>query len=533
MSEVVGRGTWLDKVAQRVVEREKGLGRSLERVRVESGIGASGLPHVGSLGDAIRAYGVKLALEDMGYSSELVAFSDDLDGLRKVPVGLPDWLEKYLCFPVSRIPDPFSCHGSFGGHVGGLLLDALDRCGIDYRFQSASDAYARGLFKEQTSLILRNSDLIGLKLREALGQDKFERVLPYFPICGRCGRIYVAEAHGYIPEEGRIVYKCSGATIRGKFVEGCGNEGEVSIYKDEGKLSWKIEFAARWAALDIRFEAYGKDIADSVKFNDWVSDEILRRPHPHHVRYEMFLDRSGRKISKSSGNVFTPQTWLRYGSPESLLLLMFKRIIGSRRLSIDDIPAYMDEYDYLEDIYYGKAREENAEKYRKLRGLYEYVNLLKKPAGPSIHIPFRLLISLASVAPKEQRIDYVVRKLKGYKIISGTDEKLIEKIALASAWSDDFQPPRTEIALNEQERRALEELACHMANEDEAEKIQGMIFEAAKRNGLRPSALFQVIYNILIGSTSGPRLGPYIVDLGREKVAKILSEFAGRGEGVA
>jgi len=522
MSEVVGRGIWLDKVAQRIVEREKGLGRSMDLMRVESGVGASGIIHIGSLGDAIRAYGVKLALEDMGYNSELIAFSDDLDGLRKVPAGLPDWLEKYLCYPVSKIPDPFGCHSSFGGHMSSLLLDALDRCGIKYRFQSASDAYSRGLFAEQISLILRDAELVGEKIREMLGQEKFERMLPYFPICGNCGRIYVAEAHQFIPEEGKVLYKCTGAKIRGRFLAGCGNEGEAKIGGDEGKLSWKIEFAARWAALGIRFEAYGKDIADSVKFNDWISDEVLKYPHPHHVRYEMFLDRSGRKISKSSGNVLTPQTWLRYGSPQSLLLLMFKRIIGSRRLSVEDIPSYIDEYDGLEDVYFNKVRVENAEKLRKLRGLYEYVNLLNPPAKPSIHIPFRLLISLAYLVPREQRPEYILKKLKSYKMISEPDDRLLEKITLASAWADDFQPPRTEVSLNAQERKALEEIANYVASEDESEKIQSKIFEAAKQNSLQPSALFALVYKILIGSSSGPRLGPYLVDLGRENVSKIF-----------
>jgi len=528
MSQVIGRGTWLDKVAKRIVERERARGRGMDLIRVESGVGASGIIHIGSVGDAIRAYGVKLALGDMGYNSELVAFSDDMDGLRKVPAGLPDWLEKYLCYPVSKIPDPFGgCHGSFGGHMSGLLLDALDRCGIEYRFQSASDAYSRGLFADQVSLILRNSDLVGQRVKEMLGQEKFIKVLPYFPICGRCGRIYVAEAHRFIPEEGKVLYRCSGARIRGRFLAGCGNEGEVSIRGDGGKLSWKIEFAARWAALGIRFEAYGKDIADSVKFNDWISDEVLKYPHPHHVRYEMFLDRAGRKISKSSGNVLTPQTWLRYGSPQSLLLLMFKRIIGSRRLSVEDIPNYVDEYDGLEDVYFGKAREENAEKLRKLRGLYEYVNLLDPPAKPSEHVPFRLLISLARLVPREQRREYVLRKLNSYNMVSEPDDRLLTKISLASAWADDFPPPRTEVSLSEQERKALGEIASYIASEGEAERIQGKVFEVARANGLKPSALFAQLYKILIGSSSGPRLGPYIVDLGRESVAKALRQISG------
>ncbi len=526
MAEVVGRGIWLDKVAQRVIEREKKLGRSLDLIRVESGVGASGIIHLGSVGDAIRAYGVKLAIENLGYNSELIAFSDDMDGLRKVPAGLPDSLEKYLSHPVSRIPDPFSCHSSFGEHVSSLLLDALDRCGIKYRFQSASNAYSKGLLTDQIITIMRNAEIVGRKIKEMLGQEKFEKVLPYFPICSRCGRIYVAEAYDFLPEERKVLYRCKGAKVGGRFLEGCGNEGEARIWKDEGKLNWKIEFAARWAALDIRFEAHGKDIADSVRINDWIADEILKYPHPYHVRYEIFLDKSGRKISKSSGNVITPQTWLKYGSPESLRLLMFKRIIGSRRLSIEDVPTYMDEYDYLEDVYFQKAHVGNADELRKLRGLYEYVNLLNPPKAPSIHVPFRLLISLASVAPCDKEIEYIVKKLQSYKMIHEPNGTLLEKIRLALSWAKDFQQPKTEISLSPQKKRALGELAKFILSEEKAEEIQAEIFAVARKNGLRPPVLFETIYKILIGTSSGPRLGPYIVDMGREKVARILMQFS-------
>ncbi|MFN3621770.1 MAG: lysine--tRNA ligase, partial [Nitrososphaerales archaeon] len=349
-SGIIGRGTWLDKVAANIIEREKQLGRSLTLLRVESGLGASGIPHVGSLSDAVRAYGVKLALEDLGYRSELIAYSDDFDGLRKVPAGMPNWLEREIGKPVSTILDPFGCHSSYGAHMSSMLLDALDRLSIGYRFQSGAEAYQSGLLNNQIQSILDNAQRIGQFIAEEIGQKKFEHILPYYPLCERCGRLYVAEAYLYHRERHTVAYRCSGAEIGGKFIEGCGYEGEIDVLAGKGKLSWKGEMAARWAALDIRFEAYGKDIADSVKVNDWVSDVILNYHHPYHIRYELFLDKSGRKISKSVGNVFTPQTWLRYGTPQSLLLLMFKRVVGTRNLSVEDVPNYMDEYDMLEDV---------------------------------------------------------------------------------------------------------------------------------------------------------------------------------------
>ncbi|RNJ80630.1 MAG: lysine--tRNA ligase, partial [Nitrosopumilus sp. H8] len=154
---VIGRGTWIDKLARELLEREEQLGRSLDMIRVESGLGASGIPHIGSLGDAVRAYGVKLALQDAGYKSELIAYSDDLDGLRKIPEGMPDSLKEHLAKPVSLIPDPYGCHDSYGMHMSSILLEGLDRVGVKYEFRRAADTYKKGLLSEQIHTILQNS----------------------------------------------------------------------------------------------------------------------------------------------------------------------------------------------------------------------------------------------------------------------------------------------------------------------------------------------------------------------------------------
>ena len=366
--EIIGKGTWIDKLAFELLEREKKIGRSTELLRVESGLGASGIRHIGSLGDAVRAYGVKLALENFGYKSELVAYSDDLDGLRKIPEGFPDSLKEHLAKPVSLIPDPFDCHDSYGMHMSSLLLDGLDKLEIKYEFRRALDTYKKGLLKEQIHVILVNSTKIGQKISELVGQEKFQKFLPYFPVCSNCDRLYTAEAYEYLESEKKVKYNCKDADIAGQKIKGCGHQGEADIAKDLGKLAWKVEFAARWHAFDVRFEAYGKDIMDSVKINDWVSDEILKFPHPHHVKYEMFLDKSGKKISKSLGNVMTSQKWLKYGMPKSILLLLYKRITGARELGFDDVPSLMNECDELEKIFFGKIKVENEAKLVKSKG---------------------------------------------------------------------------------------------------------------------------------------------------------------------
>ena len=523
--EVVGRGTWLDKVAKRILEREQKLGRSLRLINVESGLGASGIPHVGSIGDALRAYGVRLALQDIGYKSRLIAYSDDLDGLRKIPEGLPEWLSQHIAKPVSMIPDPFNCHESYGSHMSSMLLDGLDKLAIDYTFQSGAEAYKSGLLNKQIDIILQNADKIGAKIAEVLGQTKFEKVLPYYPICAGCGRMYVAQTHQYISEEKKVIYKCDGAEIRKQWLQGCGHSGETDITKGLGKLSWKGEFAARWSALDIRFEAYGKDIADSVHINDWISDEVLKFPHPSHIKYELFLDKSGKKISKSLGNVFTPQTWFMYGTPQSLMLLMFKRIKGTRNLSVDDIPNYMDELDTLEDLYFSKTKEENEQKSIRLKGLYEYVHKLSIPKEPSLHVPYRLLVQLVAVAPPDDLVGYVERKLASYGMLKQVDEPLKMKIALARKWVEDFSKlERKKVFLSEVDKRCISELAQYLAGEVDQKALQSEIFEIAKRNDTEPSQFFKTLYRVLLGSERGPRLGPYMIDMGKKRIKGVFDE---------
>ena len=524
-ANIIGKGTWLDKVAYSIIEREKKLGRGLSIIRVESGLGASGIPHIGSLGDAVRAYGVKLALENLGYRSELIAYSDDMDGLRKVPYGLPSWLNDHIAKPVSFIPDPFDCHESYGLHMSSMLLDALDKLNIKYKFQRGINTYKEGLLINEIDTILKNSNIIGAKIEELTRQDKFKRVLPYFPLCKNCNRIYVAEAYEYIESEKKVKYKCKGGTIGNKLINGCGYEGEADITKAEGKLSWKVEFASRWRRFDIRFEAYGKDIADSVKVNDWVSDNILKFAHPSHIKYEMFLDKTGKKISKSAGNVFTPQLWLKYGNEKSLLLLLYKRVVGARSISIEDIPKLMDEYDRLEDLYFGKIKEDNEAKAIKLKGLYEYVNHLNVSNKPSVHIPYMLLVNLALMS--NNNIDIIIKRLQKYGMIKEINEDIMNKIKLAINWANEFGLEREKkvITLKENEQKALREFKDMLLSikELDPKEIQSNIFTIARSNNIDASNFFKLLYNILLNSDKGPRLGNYIADLGNDGIKEIIN----------
>ena len=525
--EIIGRGTWLDMIARRVLEREEKLGRYAKVLRTESGLGASGIPHIGSLGDVIRAYGVKLALETQGRKAEFIAYSDDLDGLRKVPAGMPESLSKYLGQPVSSIPDPYNCHPSYAVHINSLLREAMDKCGVEYAFHSATEDYKRGLQVEQIRKILASAEEVGKIVKDQVGQDKYTEVLPYFPICDSCGRIYTTKSKSFDEKTDRVVYGCEGgAEIRGQEITGCGYKGEVDIKQGHGKLPWKGEFAARWAALEINFEAYGKDITDSVRVNDRICEEILGYPAPYHVRYELFLDKGGKKISKSKSalDVISPQAWFKYAPPISLNLLMFKRITGARSIGIEDIPTFVNELDQLEEIYFGTREVKDEKEHAKLKGLYEYSYLLKPPTAPRTHVPYNLLVYLVTVAPEEKRPEYVEEKLREYGYLKdGLTKDVEEEMEWATAWAKDCREiPETRIEIKGSESLAIEDLIAVVKSETDARVIQNNIFNLAKKYELEPSAFFKLLYTVLLGSPRGPRLGPYIKAMGSENVARAL-----------
>ncbi len=236
--EIVGHGTWYDMMAKKVIEREQSLKRDMSRVRTEMGLGASGFPHIGSLGDASRSYAVTLALRNLDCNSELVAFCDDKDGLRKVPAGLPpemaQSLEKYLGYSVSTIPDPFGCHESYGKHMSSLLLEALDKCGIEYTYYSANEVYKKGLLLNEIRTLLANAKQVGEIIKQEVGQETYGEVLPFFAVCQKCGHLYTTRAYKFDPKTDKVTYKCEGLEIRGKLIAGCGQEGEVEIKSVEG-----------------------------------------------------------------------------------------------------------------------------------------------------------------------------------------------------------------------------------------------------------------------------------------------------------
>jgi lysyl-tRNA synthetase class 1 len=250
----------------------------------------------------------------------------------------------------------------------------------------------------------------------------------------------------------------------------------------------------------------------------------------------MFLDKGGKKISKSSGNVLTPQIWLTYGTPQSILLLLFKRITGTRHVGIDDIPSLMDEYDLYEDLYFGKLRESNATKLMKIKGVYEYINHLNPPEQPQPHVPYKLLVQQASLfSNDDDRTLRVFTRLLKYGIVKEKTESLLQRIDLASKWADDMFTLTTgavEIELDQNQRKAMEEILdairSFIGSEQDPEtpkNLQSKVFEIARNNRLEPKEFFKLLYRMLINADRGPKIGNYAIDLGLERTCQILEKY--------
>jgi lysyl-tRNA synthetase class 1 len=239
----------------------------------------------------------------------------------------------------------------------------------------------------------------------------------------------------------------------------------------------------------------------------------------------MFLDKGGKKISKSAGNVFTPQVWFNYGSPQSLLLLMLKRFVGTRTLDVSDIPAYMNELDYLEDVYFDKKQVSEKEK-MKLTGLFEYCYIMKPPTKPSVHVPYNLMAFLVKMAPKDCLNDYVTEKLQSYGYLEKnqtSDAGLLQRVEYALNWTRDFKEIKeTNVELTIKEKKAIAELVTKLQTEEEPDKIQNAIFNVAKDNAIKPGAFFKTLYQVLMGAPQGPRLGPYVLAMGKQNVIAAL-----------
>ena len=504
---------WPFQEARKLIER---LGRGAPEkgfVQFETGYGPSGLPHIGTFAEVLRTSMVRhafAALSDV--PSRLIAFSDDMDGLRKVPDNVPnaDMLAQHLGQPLTAVPDPFGTHDSFGAHNNARLKAFLDDFGFDYEFLSATECYRAGRFDATLRTVLERYDEVLAVILPTLGPERRETYSPFLPVCPRTGVVLQVPVEERDVDGGTIVYRDPETDKR----------TETPVTGGACKLQWKADWAMRWTALGVDYEMSGKDLIDSVRLSAKIC-RILGGAPPDGFTYELFLDENGEKISKSRGNGLTMEEWLAYGPRESLAQFMFHKPKAAKRLNFDVIPKAVDDYLARLAAYPGQAPEQQLD--NPVWHIHEGA-----PPKPMTHLSFAVLLNLANACHSEDAAvlwGFISRYAPG--ATPETAPLLDRLVGHAIAYYRDFVVPAKRYrAPDAREHAALEELAAELdvlPPSTDAEAIQTKVYEVGKRHEFDPLRdWFRALYEVLLGQSQGPRFGSFVAIYGLAATASLI-----------
>ncbi|GJE26016.1 lysine--tRNA ligase [Methylobacterium organophilum] len=525
---------WPFEEARKLVARlEK---KPKAEVLFETGYGPSGLPHIGTFGEVARTSMVRHAfrvLTNDSVPTRLIAFSDDMDGLRKVPDNVPnrEKLAEALNLPLTKVPDPFGTHESFGHHNNAELRRFLDAFGFDYEFRSATDCYKAGLFDDTLRLVAERYEAVMAIMLPSLRAERSASYSPFLPIHPVTGHVMQVPIDEVRASSGTIVWR-DPAT---------GEAYETPVTGGHVKLQWKPDWAMRWVALGVDYEMAGKDLIDSVKLSGQIARALGAEP-PEGFNYELFLDEKGQKISKSKGNGLTIDEWLAYGTPESLALFMYNKPREAKRLFFDVIPRHVDEY--------GNFLERYAKQDAKLRlgNPVWHLHAGEPPAPETIDasgttISFAMLLNLVAVANADTP-EVLWGFIRRYAPNVGpeTHPGLAAQVAGALAYYRDFVRPEKQYrAATDEEAAALRDLSETLGAYDGAidpEALQAIVYEVGRRHfpdlsgkakspDGRPGVSktwFASIYNVLFGEAQGPRFGSFIALYGVPETRALLEK---------
>ena len=505
---------WPFEEARRLLKRYEVKPPEKGYVLFETGYGPSGLPHIGTFGEVLRTTMVRRAFEAISdIPTKLICFSDDLDGMRKVPgnVPNPERLEQYLQMPLTSVPDPFGTHDSFGDHNNAMLKRFLDTFGFEYEFYSARSFYQSGQFDEVLLRCAeRYDDLMKIMLK-SLREERAETYSIFLPMHPETGRVM------YVP-----IKHVDAANGTVTFDDETGKEWTLPVTGGHVKLQWKPDFGARWAALGVDFEMYGKEHATNEKIYDAICRTLGMRP-PEHFSYELFLDDKGQKISKSSGNGISIDEWLSYAATESLSYFMYQKPKTAKRLFFDVIPRAVDEYHQQLRAY------PDQEPAQQVANPVFHIHNGDVPASTMV-VPFAMLLNLASVSGAEDK-ETLWGFIRRYApdATPETHAQLDEAAGFAVRYFNDFvKPDRVFRAPDDHERAALEDLKTRLQawnGDTDAEELQSMVFAVGKEHGFEPLRdWFKALYEVLLGASQGPRFGGFIALYGVDETVALIDK---------
>lgn len=531
--EAMRSAAWPFEEARKLVARIERSGK--KEVLFETGYGPSGLPHIGTFGEVARTTMVRNAFRVLTgdeIPTRLICFSDDMDGMRKIPDTVPDRsaLEPYLHMPLTAVPNPFGGpEATFAGHNNAMLRRFLDTFGFDYEFASATDYYRSGRFDAVLRRAAERYDEIMAVMLPTLGAERQATYSPFLPISPTTGRVL------YVPM--KEVDAVAGTVT---FADENGRDTTVPVTGGAVKLQWKPDFGMRWAALDVDFEMFGKDHQTNAVVYDRIC-AILGGTPPEHFVYELFLDSEGAKISKSKGNGLSIEEWLTYAAPESLGLYMYGKPRAAKRLHFDVIPKA------VEDYYQFAASFERQDTRSRLQNPVFHIHGGAPPVS-GIAVPFALLLNLVSASnasTKETLWGFISRYAPG--VTAETDPELDRLVGYALRYFEDFVRPNKRFrAPDDVEREALEALSAKLAElpaDADAAVIQDAVLDVArpieryqdtKKTGPNggpgvSGEWFQMLYQTLIGQERGPRFGSFVALYGRDETRQLIGDaLAGR-----
>ena len=507
--------SWPFVEARKLVKERRDIYEKKGKITLQTGYGPSGLPHIGTFAEVARTTMMGNAIKQLtNIPIEIITFSDDMDGLRKIPDNIPnkEILEKNLHKPLTSVPDPFKKFSSFGEHNNKMLKKFLDEFKFNYNFISSTETYKKGLFNSTLLLVLEKYEQIKEIILPTLGKERRKTYSPFLPICSETGKVLEVPIVEIKKKEGKIIFKDGN------------KERETEIINGKCKLQWKVDWAMRWFAFDVDYEMYGKDLIESAILSSKIC-KILGKKSPSGFAYEMFLDEKGEKISKSKGNGITIEQWLKYASPESLSLYMFQNPKRAKKLYSDVVPKAVDEYLLCID----KFSEEDDK--QKLLNPVWHVHNGNPPKEKSI-MPFSVLLKLVgtSNAADKDTLWKFIRRYK--KDIKASDHPILGNLIeyALKYFNDIVKPSKKYRKPNEKEKNALKDLVKRLKSckdQMDPEEIQTIVYSVGKDNGYQENLRewFKAIYEIIFGEQDGPRMGFFISFFGIKESIELINKY--------
>tara|TARA_B100000029_G_scaffold289651_1_gene283350 strand:+ start:1679 stop:3196 length:1518 start_codon:yes stop_codon:yes gene_type:complete len=497
-----------------IKERQKILEKK-GKVTLQTGYGPSGLPHIGTFAEVARTTMMVNAIKQLtDLPTEIITFSDDMDGLRKIPDNVPnkEILEKNLHKPLTSVPDPFKKFKSFGEHNNEMLKSFLNDFKFNYVFKSSTETYKKGFFNEALLLVLEKYEKIIEIILPTLGKERQKTYSPFLPICPETGKVLEVPVIEIKKKDGKIIYKNENKKI------------ETEIINGKCKLQWKVDWAMRWFAFDVDYEMYGKDLIESAILSSKIC-QVFGKRSPNGFAYEMFLDEKGEKISKSKGNGITIDQWLNYASPESLSLYMYQNPKRAKKLYADVVPKAVDEYLTHIDKFDGQDDKQ------KLLNPVWHVHNGKPPVEKSI-MPFSVLLNLvgtSNATNKEVLWKFIKKNKKDIKV---SDHPILDSLVeYALKYFEDIVKPKKKYRKpNDKEKKALQDLVKRLKDckdKMDPEEIQTIIYTVGKDNGYQENLRewFKAIYEIIFGDQDGPRMGFFISFFGIKESIELINKY--------